>query len=81
MEFKGGPHTTRPNGATSCAAPVVTSLVALVYSVRPGLRAESVVGIVKQGCDDIGDGGHDIHTGFGRVNFGKTVKLARDWSN
>jgi thermitase len=80
MEFKG-PHMTRPSGGTSCATAVVTSLVALVYSVRPDLGANSVVEIVKQGCDDIGNRGHDIRTGFGRVNFGKTIKLARDWTN
>lgn len=65
-----------PNGATSSAAPIVTSLVALIYSVRPDLDAESVVNIIKQGCDDIGDKGYDIYTGYGRVNFGKTIKIA-----
>jgi subtilisin family serine protease len=63
-------------GATSCAAPIVTSLVALIYSARPDLNARAVIGIIKQGCDDIGDRDYDTYTGFGRVNFGKTIKIA-----
>ncbi|MHC4617703.1 MAG: S8 family peptidase [Planctomycetota bacterium] len=68
-----------PRGATSSAAPIVTSLVALVHSVRPDLDAKSVIEIIKQGCDDIGDKGYDIYTGYGRVNFGKTIKIALAW--
>jgi subtilisin family serine protease len=78
VPFKG-PHDVLPNGATSSAAPIVTSLVALLYSARPTLDAKAVVQIVRQGCDEIGGKGYDIHTGYGRVNFGKSVKLARDW--
>jgi subtilisin family serine protease len=78
LPFKGA-HEVRPNGATSAAAPIVTSLVALLYSARPTLDARSVVKIVQQGCDDIGGKGYNIHTGYGRVNFGKSLKLAREW--
>jgi subtilisin family serine protease len=74
-----GAHEVRPNGATSSAAPIVTSLVALIYSVRPTLDAKSVIMIVKRGCDDISKKGYDIHTGHGRVNFGKSIKLAQCW--
>jgi subtilisin family serine protease len=63
-------------GATSSAAPVVTSLIALVYSLRPDLDARSVVEIIKQGCDDIGEQGYDMYTGWGRVNFAKTLEIA-----
>ncbi len=77
-EFEG-PYRTFPGKGTSCAAPIVTALVALVRSARPDLDAPSVVEIVKRGCDDIGDPGHDIYTGCGRVNFGKTVSLAQTW--
>jgi subtilisin family serine protease len=78
LPFKGM-HEVRPNGATSSAAPIVTSLVALLYSARPTLDARSVVKIVQQGCDDIGGKSYNIHTGYGGVNFGKSLKLARDW--
>jgi subtilisin family serine protease len=79
VPFKGA-HEVRPNGATSSAAPIVTSLVALIYTARPTLDARSVVKIVQQGCDDIGKKGYNIYTGRGRVNFGKSLKLARDWN-
>lgn len=77
-EFKGMYEITRC-GATSCAAPIVTALVALVYSLRPDLDAQSVVEIIKKGADDIGDKGFDIYTGYGRVNFAKTIEMARNW--
>ncbi len=76
-EFEGAYRTA--GKGTSCAAPIVTALVALVRSIRPDLDARSVVEIVKRGCDDIGEPGFDIHTGYGRVNFAKTIDLARTW--
>lgn len=79
VPFKGS-HDVLSIGATSSAAPIVTSLVALLFSARPELDAKSVVKIIQQGCDDIGEKGYDIHTGYGRVNFGKSLKLARDWA-
>jgi subtilisin family serine protease len=78
VEFKGM-HDVLRNGATSSAAPIVSSLVALVCSVRPDLDAKAVVSVVKQGADDIGEKGYDAYTGHGRVNFGKTVRLALAW--
>jgi hypothetical protein len=77
----GGAHEVLANGATSSAAPIVTSLVALIYSVRPTLDAKSVVKIVDRGCDDIGKKGYNLYTGHGRVNFGKSIKLAQNWGN
>jgi hypothetical protein len=40
-----------------------------------------VVDIIKRGCDDIGEPGYDIYTGFGRVNFLKTLKIAEEVKN
>lgn len=74
-EFKGL-YETLPSGATSSAAPIVSSLAALVLSARPDLGARDVVDVIKAGCDDIGEKGYDIHTGHGRVNFVKTLNLA-----
>jgi hypothetical protein len=73
-------HDVLRVGATSSAAPIVTALVALVYSTRPTLDARTVVEIVQKGCDDIGDRGFDEYTGYGRVNFARTIQLAKDWS-
>jgi subtilisin family serine protease len=75
LPFKGS-HDIMPIGATSSAAPIATSLVALMLSVRPTLDAKTVVKLIQQGCDDASGKGFNIHTGYGRVNFGKTLKLA-----
>lgn len=68
-----------PSGATSSATPVASSLVALVRSLRPDLKAPEVIEIIKNGCDDIGDEGYDKYTGYGRINFARTLQLAKDW--
>jgi subtilisin family serine protease len=73
--FKG-PHDVLSIGATSSAAPIVSALAALVFSARPDLDAPTVVELIRQGCDDLGDPGFDVHTGYGRVNFAKTLELA-----
>ncbi len=75
IEFKGI-HDTLKVGATSCAAPIVSALVALIQCAKPELDAKSVVALVKQGCQDIGEPGRDLFTGSGRIDFGRTLKLA-----
>jgi subtilisin family serine protease len=74
-EFKGA-HDVLKVGATSSAAPIVSALAALVFSARPDLDAPTVVELIKQGCDDLGEPGFDVHTGYGRINFAKTLELA-----
>jgi subtilisin family serine protease len=74
-EFKGA-HDVLKIGATSSAAPIVSALAALTLSARPDLDASTVVELITQGCDDLGDPGFDIHTGYGRINFAKTLQLA-----
>ncbi len=75
LPFKGA-HDVMRIGATSSAAPIVTSLVALMLSANPKLDAKSIVKLIEQGCDDISGKGFNIYTGHGRVNFGKTLRLA-----
>ncbi|MFC1635766.1 S8 family serine peptidase [Planctomycetota bacterium] len=72
-----GDCLTMPNGATSEAAPIVTSLIALCYSVNPEIKARSIIDLIKNNCDDIGDPGVDIYTGYGRINFRKTIESAK----
>ena len=62
---------------TSWAAPMATSLVALIRSSYPELDAKTVVEIIQQGADDIGKNGFDKYTGYGRLNFYKSLELAR----
>ena len=79
QEFQSA-YDVLPSGATSSAAPIVSSLAALVLSARPDLGARDVISIIEAGCDDIGEKGRDIYTGHGRVNFAKTLKLAVTYS-
>jgi subtilisin family serine protease len=72
-----GPHDVLKVGATSSAAPIVSALAALVFSARPDLDGPTVVELIKSGCDDLGEPGFDEMTGHGRVNFGKTLRLAQ----
>jgi subtilisin family serine protease len=66
-----------PMGATSCATPIVTASAALVFSLRPDLDGPAVADLIKRGCDDIGDKGFDVMTGWGRVNLLKTLEPAQ----
>jgi Subtilisin-like serine proteases len=79
VPHKGGICDVMPFGATSSAAPIVTALAALVYSVQSDMTAKEVKKVILDGCDDIGDRGVDIYTGHGRINFGKTIELVKIW--
>jgi hypothetical protein len=53
------------------------ALAALLQGANPDLAAESVVKIIKKGCDYTGDRRRDIYSGCGRITFGKTMRLAK----
>ena len=72
-----GLYTVEPWGATSSAAPQVAALAALVRSLRPDLHAAAVIRLMEQGADEIGGPGFHEETGYGRINFRKTLELAR----
>ena len=75
VPWSGNICDVMPLAATSGAAPVVSSLAALVYSIAPGMTAPDVKKAILDGCDDIGEKGVDLYTGHGRINFGKTISL------
>ncbi len=68
-----------PYGATSCATAIVSGLAALIRSLRPDLSAAEVVEIIEKGADDLGDPGYDIYTGYGQVNFARSLEIAKNW--
>jgi len=76
---KGSGFKIQRMPSTSLAASMTTSLVALVRSLRPDLDAKTVVELVKQGADDLGETGWDKYTGYGKLNYYKTLKLAESW--
>lgn len=72
-----GQYDVTPFGATSMATPIVSSLAALVRSLRPDLSAREVIDLIKKGAVDMGEPGFDELTGHGRIDFLKTLELAR----
>jgi subtilisin family serine protease len=65
-------------GGTSSAAPQAAALAALVRTIRPDLKASEVIRLIEQGVDDIGAPGFDEETGYGSLNFLRTLQLARE---
>jgi len=70
-------NTYAASTGTSFAAPIVSGVAALVWSVNPSLRATTVQGILLATADDLGPPGDDGEYGAGRVNARAAVELAR----
>jgi stage II sporulation protein D len=71
-----GPFEFRHAEGTSFAAPMVTAAAALMFGMRPGLRADQVASILERSAEDMDAGtgcrpcpeGHDRLSGAGRVD-------------
>ena len=68
---------------TSAAAPVVSGVLGVIFSVNPELTLEEAVDILKNSADKIhpvtgawDENGHSVKFGYGRVNLLKAVRLA-----
>lgn len=61
---------------TSFAAPHVSGLAALLYSVDLTLTPAEVRGLIRGYADDLGEPGFDELFGYGRINAGRTVATA-----
>jgi subtilisin family serine protease len=70
-------YSVLPSGATSSAAPQVAALAALVRTIRPDLKAAEAIRSIEQGADAIGTAGFHEQTGYGRINFLRTLVLAQ----
>jgi len=64
---------------TSASAPIVAGVAALIVSANPTLTGQQVQDILKQSADDLGAPGWDPSYGWGRVNAGQAVQMARDF--
>jgi len=72
---------------TSMAAPHVSGIAALVWSLYPEKTREWVRLWLRYTADDLGDPGFDIYYGYGRINARKAVEhplpdhelIAYDW--
>ncbi|RUM64024.1 MAG: hypothetical protein DSZ05_07950 [Sulfurospirillum sp.] len=68
---------------TSAAAPVAAGVAALILSANPELTRDEVIDIMKKTSDKIGSynyiNGRNDYAGYGRLNAGKAVKMARSY--
>jgi len=64
---------------TSFAAPHVTGVAALLFSLRPDLSVWDVREILLRSAKDLGAPGFDSEYGYGLVDAGAAVELARVW--
>ena len=64
------------SGGTSMAVPFVAGLAALIWSHNSSLTNSEVRDIIRSSADDIGSGGWDKYTGYGRINAERALDLA-----
>jgi len=62
---------------TSFSAPIVTGIIALMQSVKPGLRQEEALTALKNTARDIGTPGPDPQSGAGLVDAAKAIKAVQ----
>lgn len=72
----GAGDTTWITHGTSLACPMVTGIVAMMYSVNPGMNSDSVRSILTTTTTDIGEAGRDYTYGYGFVNAYRAVTTA-----
>ena len=61
---------------TSFSAPLVSGVMAVLFSIDPSLTAEQVLSILRQTAVDLGDPGWDQKFGWGRIDFYQAAWLA-----
>lgn len=73
---KGKAESYGSASGTSEAAPMVSGVAALIWSVNPSLPATEVRRILLETADDLGQPGRDPYFGAGRVNVARAVAAA-----
>lgn len=74
--------TTRGGGisyysGTSFSAPLTAGVIALIWSANPSLSADQAQQVLFNSSADLGASGWDQYYGWGRVDAGRAVELAR----
>ncbi len=69
--YDGGTNGTF--GGTSCATPCVAGCVGLLKSYFPDMTAAELKQRLDETADDIQDPGHDVQSGWGRVNIWRAI--------
>lgn len=58
---------------TSAATPLVAGAAALLYSLNPNLTPDKVQAVLQTGAKDLGIGGKDTDTGYGRLDARRAI--------
>ena len=61
---------------TSFASPQVAALASMVWALNPSLTNDQVYRMIEQGAKPLG-GGFNEQTGYGLIDIGKTLEMAR----
>ena len=61
---------------TSFSAPLVSGILATLFSIDPTLTAEQALSILRQAAVDLGDPGWDQKFGWGRIDFYQAAWLS-----
>ncbi len=61
---------------TSFSAPLVSGVLATLFSINPSLTAEQALSVLRQTAVDLGDSGWDQKFGWGRIDFYSAAWLA-----
>ncbi|MGX8237186.1 S8 family peptidase [Exiguobacterium undae] len=65
------------SSGTSMAAPHVTAVASLLFSLKPSLNVKQVEAILKQSATDLGAKGYDLSYGFGRLDAYQAVRSVK----
>lgn len=71
-----GPVLPAPGSGTSFAAPQVAGLAALIRTIKPFLKVDEVMNVIRFSADDINSSaypGKDDYLGYGRINIEKAI--------
>ncbi len=75
------PNTYANDSGTSFSAPIVSGVLALMWSYKPALSNSYLTEIIKKSADDLGERGPDSLFGWGRVNAFRSILFISDNSS
>ena len=72
-----GTESVELKSGTSMAAPFATGTLSLMHAVAPNASPTQLIELLVQSCTDVSNAGFDERTGWGRIDSGVAVRLAR----
>lgn len=71
-----GEYEVYPQGGSSISVPFAAGLAALARAANPALSARETIDLIRRNADDLAPPGRDDRTGWGRINFARTLAAA-----